>query len=67
MPQIPGPELSGRLEELRPEMKTLYVSGYPNSVIAHHGVLKPGVALLSKPFTPTTLAHKVRQTLDNPS
>jgi hypothetical protein len=39
------------------------VSGYTDSAIVHHGVLDPGIALLSKPFTGQSLAQKVREVL----
>jgi len=64
MPEMTGIDLAERLAKLRPEIKTLYISGYPTQAIAHHGVLKPGVIFLQKPFTPDTLAQKVREVLN---
>jgi FixJ family two-component response regulator len=61
-----GPELAERLAALRPGIKVLYVSGYTNNAIAHHGILDAGVFFLQKPYTPDTLASKVRQVLDTP-
>jgi hypothetical protein len=45
-------------------MKVLYMSGYTDSFIAGHGVLKPGTHLLHKPFTEEVLIRKVREVLD---
>jgi two-component system cell cycle sensor histidine kinase/response regulator CckA len=67
MPQMNGKELADRLQAIHPALKILYASGYTENTIVHHGVLDPGVAFLSKPFTPTGLAHKVREVLDGRS
>ena len=63
LPGINGRELAERLRALRPDLKVLFVSGYPADVIAQRGVLERGVAFLRKPFTPDQLAAKVRGVL----
>jgi signal transduction histidine kinase/CheY-like chemotaxis protein len=66
MPGLSGGELALRIASTHPEMKILYVSGYTDSAIVHHGVLEAGVSFLQKPFTPGALARKVREVLDGP-
>jgi CheY-like chemotaxis protein len=58
-----GRELSDNLVLGRPLLRTLYVSGYTEDTIVHHGVLEGGIAFLAKPFTPVRLARRVREVL----
>jgi len=58
-----GHELAGKLSQLRPDMKILYVSGYSDNEIGDHGLLDPHYELLQKPFTPQTLARKIREVI----
>ncbi|MFQ5614405.1 MAG: GAF domain-containing protein, partial [Anaerolineae bacterium] len=64
MPGLSGKALAEQLAQTRPDLKILFISGYTDDAIAHHGVLVPGVALLPKPFSLIDLAHKVRAALD---
>lgn len=64
MPEMGGTELAGKLLERYPGIKVLYISGYTDNAIVHYGVLAEGVSFLPKPFSPISLAQKVRDTLD---
>ena len=63
MPGMNGRELFQRLVIDRHDLKVLYMSGYTDNAIAHHGVLDEGTAFLQKPFTIHTLLQKVRAML----
>jgi len=64
MPDMNGRALSERLTHVRPTIKTLYLSGYTDDAILHHGVLEEGVAFLQKPFSLGALARKVREVIE---
>ena len=64
MPKMGGKEVAERLQPLYPQMKVIYMSGYPDNAIVHHDVLAPGLNFFEKPFTPEGLARKVREALD---
>ncbi len=65
MPKVSGRELANSLQERRPELKVLYMSGYTDNAILNSGILRKEVAFLQKPFTPAALAEKVRDVLEN--
>ena len=65
MPGMNGRELAKRLLAIRPETRVLYVSGYTDDALSQHGVLDQQLAFLAKPFTPETLAQKVREVLED--
>jgi two-component system cell cycle sensor histidine kinase/response regulator CckA len=67
MPHMSGKELSDRIQAIYPHTKILFTSAYTENAIAHQGILNKGVMLLQKPFTPSALANKVRQVLDQSS
>ncbi len=65
MPRMDGRKLSETLRKERPSMKVLFMSGYTEDTIAHHGVLEPGTPFVQKPFTIEALTRKVREVLDS--
>jgi CheY-like chemotaxis protein len=67
MPHMSGKELADRVRVLYPLTKILFTSAYTENAIVNQGVLNRGVTLLQKPFTPSALAHKLREILDQPS
>jgi CheY-like chemotaxis protein len=64
MPGMSGWDLADRLAAVRPELRTLYLSGFTGDAAVRHGLSGPAVAFLTKPFTPDALVRKVREVLD---
>lgn len=64
MPGASGPELTRQLLERRPELKVVYMSGYPDEALDHDRDLARGVAFLPKPFTSEALGRTIRHVLD---
>lgn len=64
MSPMNGAELVRRITPLRPEMKVLFISGFPDDATVRHGVSRSQAAFLAKPFTPKVLTRKIRSVLD---
>jgi CheY-like chemotaxis protein len=65
MPGMNGLELARRLAVLKPDLRTIYMSGYTDTSILDEGILGSDTPFLSKPFTPGALLRKVREVLDS--
>jgi len=63
MPDMNGKELYQKLIAIHPNSRVLYMSGYTNNVIVHHGILDEGINFIQKPFTVQNLTRKVREVL----
>jgi CheY-like chemotaxis protein len=63
LPAMSGKEVARRLREARPGLKVLFMSGYAEEQVVHHGVVEEDVAFLAKPFTPAALTEKIRSVL----
>ncbi|MCB0208129.1 MAG: PAS domain S-box protein [Anaerolineae bacterium] len=64
MPDMNGYELVNHLSRWQPDLKVLFISGYPDDILDQHDILIEGIPLLEKPFSSETLARKVRDVLD---
>jgi CheY-like chemotaxis protein len=64
MPEMSGPDVVRQIALLCPATRVLYISGYTDEAIVHHGIPQSGAAFLQKPFMPNALARKVREVLD---
>ncbi|HPQ69351.1 MAG TPA: CHASE domain-containing protein [bacterium] len=67
MPELNGKELYAKLVEKRPGLKSLFMSGYTENIIAHHGILDDNIEFIQKPFTTRSLTRKIREVLDKPA
>ncbi len=65
MPDLSGRDLVKKAQAIRPNIKVLYMSGYTDNAIVHHGVLEANTNFIQKPFSPQVLLQKVRQVLDS--
>lgn len=64
MPGMGGRALAQHVKARYPDVRVLYMSGYPDESIVHHGVLEAGTHFIEKPFMPRALTQKVRHVLD---
>jgi PAS domain S-box-containing protein len=64
MPQMSGKELYDRIKARVPDAKVLFISGYTDDALAHHGVLDADLWFLEKPFSPSRLALKVQEVIN---
>lgn len=66
MSPMSGSELVSQLVPRRPDVRILYISGFPDDAVVQYGIHKSQVSFLAKPFTPKLLVQKIRAVLDSP-
>ena len=66
MPKMGGRQLLDAVRKHRPELRVLFMSGYTDDAVLRHGVAEAAHAFIQKPFTPLSLAKKVREVIDTP-
>jgi CheY-like chemotaxis protein len=64
LPGASGREAARQVLAVRPTVRVLYMSGYTDDAIVHHGILDPGLAFIEKPFTADDLARRIREVLE---
>jgi len=64
MPHMNGKELAETIKKERPDIKVIFMSGYTENIITHHGVLDKGINYISKPITPVALTQKIKSALN---
>ena len=64
MPKLSGKEVAAQLRAVHPETKVLFMSGYTDEAIVHHGIVDSGIDFIQKPFSERALAQKIRDVLD---
>lgn len=65
MPGVTGGQLAKEAVKLRPALKVLFTTGYTRNAIVHNGMLGPGIALLSKPFTLEQLSQAIHRVMQS--
>ena len=63
MPEMSGPEVASKVAALRPGIRVLYMSGYTDDAVLHHGVVSQDMPFIQKPFSPLALRRKIREVL----
>ncbi len=64
MPGMNGRDLAEQVAKHLPDIRVLYVSGYPHNVIVHRGILKKGIEFLAKPYSVERLTRRILEVLD---
>jgi two-component system cell cycle sensor histidine kinase/response regulator CckA len=64
MPEISGPKLADELSQICPQLRVLFMSGYPQGAVAKGGSLGTDISYVEKPFTPASLLEKVREVIE---
>ncbi len=67
MPGGNGAAFAEWVTSIRPDVRVLFMSGYAEDAIVHHGVVDEGIAFIAKPFGPEAFLKKVRETIESPA
>lgn len=63
LPEMSGRDLADQLQRAQPGLRVLFMSGYTDAAIVHHGTLEKGTPFIQKPFSPDSLSRKLREVL----